>query len=260
VSSGGSVPRLGTAFDVADDGGAAARHSGRCAIVTDDPGRGAQLRAALGSRGIDLVELVDVGTGAAGFAGASEALAAAGAGTPVDAVVVALAGAASGGDAASGNAWDRILDEHRGISEGIRADASWVRAVADYSAATDRPVRVVTITDATTAGGRSRAMAAAQLARAAHGATASRVDAFAIAVEAATDRARQAAGELAAHLVCNADAAPLSGAELVAAADWIGLRSHPNVAGTVSYGGPELPEWLDGAVRRVVTGEFGGAG
>jgi NAD(P)-dependent dehydrogenase (short-subunit alcohol dehydrogenase family) len=256
VSSGGSMPRLGTAFDGADGGGAEARHSGRCVIVTDDPGRGARLRAALGSRGLDLV---DVGTGKPGFAGATEALAAAGAGTPVDAVVVALADAASGGDTANGNAWDRILDEHRGISEGIRADASWARAVADYSAATDRPVRVATITDATTAGGRSRAMADAQLARAAHGATASRVDAFAIAVEAATERARQAADELTAHLVCNADAAPLSGAELVAAADWIGLRSHPNVAGTVSYGGPELPDWLDGAVRRMVTGEFGAA-
>ena len=94
--------------------------------------------------------------------------------------------------------------------------------------------------------------------RAAHGATESRVDAFAIAVEAATERARAAADELAAHLVCHADAATLSGAELVATTDWIGLRSHPNVAGTVSYGGPELPEWLGGAVRRMVTGEFGG--
>jgi hypothetical protein len=25
----------------------------------------------------------------------------------------------------------------------------------------------------------------------------------------------------------------------------------------VSYGGPALPEWLDAAVRRIVTGEFG---
>jgi hypothetical protein len=118
-------------------------------------------------------------------------------------------------------------------------------------------VRVVTLTDATTAGGRSRAMAAAQLARAAHGATSDRVDAFAIAVESAAESARRAAAELVGHLVCGADVAALSGAELVATAEWIGLRSHPAVSGTVSYGGPELPGWLDAAARRVVTGDFG---
>ena len=45
----------------------------------------------------------------------------------------------------------------------IHADAGWARAVADHAAAADRPIRLVTLTDATTAGGRSRAQAAAQL-------------------------------------------------------------------------------------------------
>lgn len=259
VSGGGMLPRLGTVFAAPTDeadGAVGAAHVGRCAIVTDDPSRAAPLRAALGARGVDVVDLENA---ASGFVGAAEALAAAGAQTPVEAVVVALGSSASDGRSVATDAWDRILEEHGGIAEGILADAAWVRAVADYSAATDRPVRVVTITDATTAGGRSRAMAAAQLARAASGATDSRVGAFGIALEAATEGAAQGAAELATHLVSSADAASLSGAELVATADWIGLRAHPNVAGSVTYGGPELPGWLDGAVRRMIRGEFAGA-
>ncbi|MFM8303680.1 MAG: hypothetical protein ACKOA9_05190, partial [Actinomycetota bacterium] len=47
----------------------------------------------------------------------------------------------------------------------------------------------------------------------------------------------------------------LAGAELVATETWLGLRSHPTVGGTVTYGGPELPDWIDPAVRRIVAGE-----
>ena len=91
----------------------------------------------------------------------------------------------------------------------------------------DQSLRVVTITDATSAGGRSRAQAAAQLSRPAHAATENRIDAFAIALESADAAARVSAAELAAHLLCTPDAAALSGAELVADAAWVGLRSHP---------------------------------
>ena len=52
------------------------------------------------------------------------------------------------------------------------------------------------------------------------------------------------------------DVSALSGAELVTSDDWCGLRSHPAVAGTVSFGGPDVPAWVDGAVRRLVGGEF----
>ena len=68
-----------------------------------------------------------------------------------------------------------MLAEHAGIVEHIHADAGWVRAVADHAAGVDRPLRLVTLTDATTAGGRSRAQASAQLARAGQGATGTRV-------------------------------------------------------------------------------------
>ena len=151
---------------------------------------------------------------------------------------------------------DRLVEAgHAGIAPAIQRDATWVRAVADVAARTEQPLRVVTLTAAASAGGRSRAMAAAQLARSAHSATRQRVDAFAVAVESAAPAARTTAAELAARLVAGADGAALSGAELVVDADWLGLRSHPTVGGTVSYGGPDLPDWLDGAVRRIIGGE-----
>jgi hypothetical protein len=44
----------------------------------------------------------------------------------------------------------------------------------------------------------------------------------------------------------------MSGAELVATAEWIGLRSHPHPEASISFGGPELPSWVDGTLRSVV--------
>ena len=144
-----------------------------------------------------------------------------------------------------------MLDEHAGITEQIGSDAAWVRAVSDYATAADRPVRVVTVVDATTAGGRSRAQSATQLSRAAHPATENRVDAFAI--ERRGCRASRSA-EIVAHLVCDADAGALSGAELVVGPEWFGLRSHPHPAGSVSFGGPAVPGWVDDALRELVSG------
>jgi hypothetical protein len=80
------------------------------------------------------------------------------------------------------------------------------------------------------------------------------VDAFVIGVEAEPETTRPAVSEVAAYLVCSPDAGALSGAELVADADWFGLRSHPSPAGTISFGGPALPGWVDGALRAMVTG------
>jgi hypothetical protein len=104
------------------------------------------------------------------------------------------------------------------------------------------------VVDATTAGGRSRAQSATQLSRAAHPATENRVDAFAVSVEASG----QPVGEIVAHLVGDADAGALSGAELVVGSEWFGLRSHPHPAGSVSFGGPSVPPWVDDALREMV--------
>jgi hypothetical protein len=195
------------------------------------------------------------GDPATDFAGAAELLAAAGAGgDPLDAVVVAVTVRPS--SASNGaNEWQRILDEHVGLPERIRLDAGWARAVSDYAAGADRPVRLITVTDAATSDGRSRAQAAVQLARAAHTATSDRVDAFAVSIERPGHSERRTAAELAAHLLCGSDTSVLSGAELVVGPGWFGLRSHPRPATSISYGGPAVPDWLDDTLRRVVKGE-----
>ncbi len=129
---------------------------------------------------------------------------------------------------------------------GIHADAAWTRAAADRAAATGRPIRLVTVTDAGTAGGRSRAQAAAQLSRASRRATDDRVAAFAVADESGDV---DTIGALVAHLVASPDAVALSGAELVVGRGWAGLRSHPRPSGSIVLGGTEVPEWLDDALR-----------
>jgi hypothetical protein len=59
-------------------------------------------------------------------------------------------------------------------------------------------------------------------------------------------------GEVAAHLVCSPDAPALRGAELVAAASWFGLRTHPRPSTSITLGGTEIPDWLDSTLRSVV--------
>ncbi|MFI5044867.1 MAG: oxidoreductase, partial [Acidimicrobiales bacterium] len=111
---------------------------------------------------------------------------------------------------------------------------------------------LVTLTDATTAGGRSRAQSSAQLARAAQGATHDRVTAFAVSVETPWDGGAQPIGELVAHLISSPETTELSGAELAAGTGWFGLRSHPRPLGSVTYGGPGIPDWLDDTLRSIV--------
>jgi hypothetical protein len=245
ASNGGGNPRLGTAFaDGAPDGGASA--ATRVAVVSDVPAWSAALAGALAGRGVVCATIDEPATD---FAGATQQLAKIDAGDgPVDAVVVAL----SGGDVATsdGAAWERVLAEHAGVVDRIATDAAWVRAVADLSAAGERALRVVTVIDASTAGGRSRAQAAAQLSRAAHPATGDRVDALTLSIEA--PGGGEPIGDIVAHLVADAEAGALSGAELAVGPDWFGLRSHPHPAGSVSFGGPDVPDWVDGALREMV--------
>jgi NAD(P)-dependent dehydrogenase (short-subunit alcohol dehydrogenase family) len=253
ATTGGGNPRLRGAFEEAGPATDRAPSVAQtCLLVIEDTAVRAAVVDALAARGVACVE---IGAVVEGFeAAAGRVAGVAQESGPIDAVVIALAAAlaeaAPSGRAATSGDWQQIVDEHAGITDAIRRDATWVRAVADHAVSTDRPLRVVTLTDATSAGGRSRAQASAQLSRPAHAATENRVDAFAIAVESAD--ALGSAAELAAHLLCTPDAASLSGAELVAAADWIGLRSHPKAAGTITYGGPEIPDWLDAALRAVV--------
>jgi hypothetical protein len=249
-TNGGGNPRVGDAFDDAEPPAVAG--AGRGVVFTESAAWRATVADALAARGVECVSGPE--RPATGFASAAEQLdAVARQGGPIDVVVVALAGTATP-RATGAPAWEQALDEHSGITDQIRTDAAWVRAVADHAAATERPMRVVTIVDATTAGGKSRAQAATQLSRAAHGATADRVDAFALAVETAEDSARPSVAALTAYLASSGDAGALSGAELVVDSEWFGLRTHPCPAGSISFGGPAVPDWLDDALRDMVVG------
>jgi len=221
-----------------------------CLVVTDDPGWASALGDALAARGVKCVG-IGGGVPAKDFPGAAEQLAhAAHESGGIDAVVVARSGLAPA--SRGGAPWEQVVEEHAGIVDGIRSDVAWVRAVSDHARGSGQPMRVATVTDATTSGGRSRAQAAAQLARAAHLVADVQTDAFAIAVETNADSRYPTVGELVGHLIGADDTAGMSGAELVAAAEWIGLRSHPHPEASISFGGPELPSWVDATLRGIV--------
>jgi len=247
ASSGGSNPRFGPIFLEPGPAEVASKQVRSCAIVSDRPHLAASLTAALETRSVTCHH-VEV---AQGFGNAAAALSSlvevAG---PVDAVVLAPSGRQGNDNSTEG--WERVLAEHRGIVEDIHVDSGWARAAADYASGAARPVKLVTLTDAATAGGRSRAQASAQLARAAAGATQGRVTAFAVSIESSEKRAGQPVGQLVAHLLANPESAELAGAELAVGDGWLGIRSHPRPIGSITYGGPDVPDWLDAALREII--------
>ncbi|HUE09177.1 MAG TPA: SDR family NAD(P)-dependent oxidoreductase [Acidimicrobiales bacterium] len=247
ASAGGGNPRFARIFDEPAPAAVASAVK-TCAVVADGrPELAAPLIAALEARSVTCHRV-----GAArDFDGAAKALRAAAdrAGT-LDAVVLALDAQPPAASATLD--WASILAGHHGIVEHLHADAAWSRAAADYAALANQPVRLVTLTSATTPAGRSRAQAAAQLARVAAGATEGRVTAFAVGVEAPDTEAGPVVGELVGHLLAEPEAPPLAGAELVVGRGWLGLRSHPRPLGTVTYGGPDVPAWIDDAFRDMV--------
>ena len=245
ASAGGSNPRFAPRVEAARAGAPQSPGVQTCAVV--GPAELADvIVAALAERGVTshLIDPAEVG---AGFAGAATALGRVG---PVDGVVIA---SRSAGIDAAASGWEQVLREHDGIVDQIHADAAWARAVADHAAANDRLARLVTVTDASNSGGRSRAHASAQLARAARGATGDRVSAFAVAVES---RGAASVAPLVTHLLCSPDAAALSGAELVTTDLWFGVRSHPRPAGSLFLGGAQIPAWFDDALGRLVGEEM----
>jgi NAD(P)-dependent dehydrogenase (short-subunit alcohol dehydrogenase family) len=247
ASGGAGNPRFGPIFDEPAPADVASERVRTCAIVTDRPRLAASLIAALEALSITC-HRVEV---AHGFDNAAKALSSVVDATgPVDAIVVAPAGHQASGTATDG--WERMLAEHRGIVEHIHTDAGWARAAADYAGSAARPVQLVTLTDATTTEGRSRAQASAQHARVAVGATEGRVTAFAASIEAAEEVAGQPTGALVAYLLGQPEAAALAGAELVIGAGWLGLRSHPRPTGSITFGGPAIPVWLDATLREIV--------
>jgi NAD(P)-dependent dehydrogenase (short-subunit alcohol dehydrogenase family) len=233
-SAGGSNARFPSVFSSENPGALPAGET-RCAIVGDCPGIVAQLE----SHAIKCLPVAAV----SGFDAAARALRDVGS---IDSVLVALPTAAPAPP--GGPAWERVLVEHAQIVDGIHADSTWARATADVARETGRPLRLVSLTAATTSGGRSRAQSVAQAARVAAGSTKGAVSAFAVSVETAgTD----ALGPLVAHLITHPDAARLAGGELVAGDGFVGLRSHPRAAGSVVYPGPAVPDWIDGVLAEM---------
>jgi NAD(P)-dependent dehydrogenase (short-subunit alcohol dehydrogenase family) len=248
TSGGGGNPRFGDVFE-APTGDLPTSAVNTCLVVTDRRELGAAVVASLEGRAVSCTT-IDAGKLTANFQGAADALASAvERDGPIDAVVLALSGNDNGGPSTG---WQRVLAEHGGLVEQIHADAAWARAATDYSARANRPVRLVTLTDAVTTGGRSRAQASAQLARAARKATEERVAAFAVSVETDSSDGVRSAGEVAAYLACSPEAPALRGAELVVASGWFGLRSHPRPSTSITLGGTEIPVWLDSTLRNIV--------
>lgn len=224
-SGGGSNPRFPGVFD--HDAAPAAAAVSTCLVVAERAPVGDALVAALEARGVKCrVGSVDQAT----------------LDDDVDAIVLARAGAE---ESTAATDWERTLQEHETIADDIYADARWAR----LAAAAGRPVRLVTLVDATVSSGRTRAQAAAQLARSSRKATDERVAAFAVSVEA---RAPRALGEFAAYLACDTEAVALSGAELVIADGWAGVRSHPRPSASLVFGGPAIPAWFESALRGMV--------
>ncbi len=245
-TGGGANPRFAGLFDLA---GSAPhdRPMPRTVIVTDRPDLGAAIAGALDDAlaGSGAAIVVPAGSDHHGsgptalFGAARDALAAAaGAHGPLDSVVVALATPAP----ARTGTWDEVLSSHAGLSDWLLRDAAWARAAAEHAADTGHPLRLVTVTDAATAGGRSRAQAVAQLARASVRATRELVAAFPVALEAPGEHA--GTGALVRSIVTR-PTVDLAGAELVVGDGWLGLRSHPRPAGSIVYGGPDLPDWFN---------------
>lgn len=227
VSGGGINARLGPDFDsLIDKLPPPAVQT--CAIVSDHQSTSDALTSVLGRRGVQC-RRIDEPTELA----------------DEDAVVVAKLGDRNVNDVSEG--WQCIVNQHRGIAGQIAADAQWARMVAQLAVANKRRIRLVTVTDATTSAGRSRAQASAQLARAGGPATRGLVLPFAISAES-----HDFPAELVAHLICSDQSVGLAGAELATATGWFGIRSHPRPIGSIMLGGPDLPEWFDDILQEIV--------
>ncbi|MBX3314211.1 MAG: SDR family oxidoreductase [Actinobacteria bacterium] len=234
-TAGGGNPR----FDEVYSAGAVvpAADVSSCAVACDDPAQARALVGALERRG---VRTVSVSVAAASSTGDVEA-ALRGADQDLgglDAVVVHLAAPVPADRSTdSTGSWEEVLADHVGLPDRIAAATVWSRAAA-LAVGPDRPVRLVSVVDASTPAGRSHVQAMTQLSRAARGPVTDLV----VGLEGASP---PWTAEVAAHLVAGADVASLGGAELVAGDGWLGLRRHPRPAGGVVLGSATPPPWLD---------------
>ena len=232
VSGGGSNARFGTLFDSSPTDDLPSGVPRTCAVVSDRPEVAATVSGALAARGV-ACHTVDSPTALAGI-------------DALDAVVVALAGTRPTAGATSG--WEQILAEHDGIVERIDADAQWTRAVAEFAATDgssdplgDHHRRHYRRRPQPSPGHRHSSPERA-----------ARLPATWSCPSPSAPNPSDVPAELVAHLVCSAEAVGIAGAELVSAAGWFGLRSHPRPIGSISFGGPAIPGWFDDTLEEVV--------
>ncbi len=259
-SGGGSNPRFGDVFSgsiAAPPGSEADRN---CLVVADDPAFGAAIARALPAWGLKPVGPggSDPITGSrrhlqltfdAVAAALRVATAAAG---PLDALIVAssIPRFDQRGD---GQEWLRLLAAQASTGTNVMAQGAWLRAGARYARQAHRSLRIVHVTVVASDDGRPTAQAVAQLARSANDLRLPEsLQAFSITVESIRDSDIAAAGHLAARLAGAEDAPALAGAELVVGNGWVGVRSHPEPAATLSFGGPAIPPFIDEALRLVL--------
>lgn len=243
ATSGGANPRFGHLFEGNAPTVGASGAPVSVAIVSDRPSLASAVSAALATCGAHTTVITTDPGDTDRFGETHRALVAA-SGTlgGLDAVVVARASPTTG---AGNQDWSGVLDSHVGLATALGGDAAWARACAEL-ATPDRPLRLVQLVDATDAGGRSRAQAVAQLSRASRGATDDRVAAFTVAIE--DDDTTAVVAAVTSRLLTASGVSGLAGAELVAGRGWFGLRSHPRPAGSIVFGGPDLPGWFDGVL------------
>ena len=259
TTGGGANPRFDdvfTALPVAAPTGNVdpdPRPGSRCLIVADEARIAAEVGRAVASWGMTPVGLgvwqpfapeattarLDFQAAAASIVRVARALSG-----PLDAVVVVV-GASARPDGGS-PPWEELLLAHAGTADHVLAHAAWLGAACQHADATGRRMRVVHLTVATSAAGRTAAQSVAQMARSANQTTPpNRLDAFSVSIESDHPSDIEAVGHLVGRLVRADDTLALRGAELAAGRGWIGLRSHPGPAATVSFGGPAIPPWVD---------------
>jgi NAD(P)-dependent dehydrogenase (short-subunit alcohol dehydrogenase family) len=244
-SGGGSNPRFGDVFSASQPPAPHPDAERTCLIVSDSTDLAAVLADALPAWGMKPVDASPPAT-PADFDTVAESVMRAG---TLDALVVA-ANAPVGPDRQDRPAWMQFVEAQSATVDHIMFHAAWLRAAARYGRETGRPLRVVLISRMAAEAGRPAVQAVAQLARSVnHSTVPDALEAFSVALESAQTPDIAAAGELTARLVGAEDALALRGAELVVGNGWLGLRSHPEPARTVSFGGPAIPSFVDEALH-----------
>jgi NAD(P)-dependent dehydrogenase (short-subunit alcohol dehydrogenase family) len=259
-SGGGSNPRFGDVFSGSVPAAPGPDGKRTCLVIADNPGLGAAVARALPAW--DMSPLVPGTDQAApgsrrplpsGFEAVAAAVhQAAGTAGGLDSLIV-VSSIPDPDVPGEGVPWLRLLAAQTSTCSYVTSHGAWLRAAARYARETDRALRVVHVTVVASDRGRPAAQAVAQLARTANDHRGpGPLEVFSLTVESMGDSDITAAGHLAARLAGADDAAALAGAELVIGRGWLGVRSHPEPAATLSFGGPDLPPFIDDALRLVL--------